>query len=1221
MTSGPSSTTTPEPPLTPRQQEAATTTGRDVIVTASAGSGKTSVLAQRCCYLVCDAPAEVRCELDQLLVVTFGEAAAAEMRARIRRALQQHPQPSTRVSRQLLLVDQAHISTLHAFCRRLLRQHFMHLNLDPNASVLVDGEAQILLAKSIEAVFDQWHRRPDARRDAFHALLRDYGNGREFHIADLLTRMHHFVRSLHDPDAWLSGAARKLGATAGDIAAEECVALQRALQRQLDLAEVTLDYVRRRAPQWPQPIAAMNHHIDHLRRCRQQLDAGPAAYDACREAIAGYRFKSLRAAKTRASGPQDQVRRVIEQVRKNHKADLEARFAIWTLAERHDSQQRIAPYVETVVELLAAVQQRYAAAKARRHTMDFNDMEQLAYRLLTDPDNGVAAVVRRRFAQVLVDEFQDINPLQDAILRQVTRPADDPAGGNFFCVGDVKQSIYSFRMADHHIFRERLEGARRDGPVHPVILTENFRSSPRIIAAVNAVCGRLMTAATAGVAYDADAALTLGAAWNDPSPAVEVHFIEKQAATPEGDQDDEDPLEIRHQVDIERQARLIGQRIQCLVHDDGLRYGDIAILLRAATIRAERMARVLLDLDIPIRADANSGFFAAVEVADVMALLRVLDNRQQDIPLASVMRSGVTGIPFSEADLLTIRQSQEHLPFHHCVLQYAKVAGQAPLGRRVERLLDRLDHWRRRSRQLPLGALLHELLLDTGYTAYVAGRPGGRQRLANLELLQQRAAEFSRGGGPGGLHEYSEYVQALQRHGRDQGQGSPSTAPDDVVRLTTIHTSKGLQFPVVFLANLEKHFNFSDSSSRLVLHRDGIIGMPVAVPEQRVRYPSLSSDQAKQRLQAQTRSEELRLLYVALTRARHRLVLVGSTAIDELLEQRTLWDGHPGAIPEAFVQRARSSLDWLTQALCCLPDDEACWSVDPAGPGDPLFDIVLHRDLPVGPDARQSDAALAARRAACAALHPLPDGEPLADPAATVDPLFAGLESQYGHAAMCTVPSVLAVSQFAADQERPAFQQRRGPRGQQRTPPARPQFMDLAEAPSAAESGSATHVFLQHLDYSQPDTLDTQLQQQVARGTISGEHAKAIKLERIAWFLQTALGQRAVAVATALQREVTFTARAHPRDYNPQAESSDPADLIVVRGMVDLLIPTDGGFEIVDFKTDRLRPADLRDRLSVYRDQITRYARALAGIWRCRIAPAAVVFLEQQHIENVDVGQ
>ncbi|MCH7873015.1 MAG: UvrD-helicase domain-containing protein, partial [Planctomycetes bacterium] len=657
---------------------------------------------------------------------------------------------------------------------------------------------------------------------------------------------------------------------------------------------------------------------------------------------------------------------------------------------------KTAPYIRTIIQLVTAFRDGYASRKRDLGVLDFADLERYAFDLLAEggkPDtpSQAALSLHDRFRHVLVDEFQDINPIQDAIIRLASRESDPSRPSNLFVVGDVKQSIYRFRLAEPALFIERLnDGADPATSSVAIRLQTNFRSRPPVIDAVNSVFERLMRKDFGGVAYDDDARLRAGRrvepadtdkAHRSRDPRVELHVLEKKWSDSSDDDDDDanstdrgpaalsDPA---RWTPIEREAYLIGLCIRESMADTALEtdghplgYGDVAVLLRARKVNAERVASILALMGIPAHADASGSLLATREIRDVLAALQLFDNAQQDIPLAAVMRSGILCEPLSVDQLLDIRCHDRAVAFHEAVRAYAHEGRDRKLRGRVRGLLDRLASYRESARRRPLAGVLWELYEKQGYLAYAGGLPGGAQRRANLLELHDLARCFGTFRRQG-LRRFLGFVHLL-----DEGRQELPTAPSvgeaaDVVRIMSIHQAKGLEFPVVFVAGLGTKFNLSDRSGRMIFERDAGIGLRAVDTDRMIEYPTVVHSRVTASIDHSTREEEMRVLYVAMTRARDKLVLVGSRNHAEEIRAA---DG--GSSPSRLtVTTAVTPLDWLA------PIVSGSSRVGPSAP----FDLHVHsiEEMSGWQPHRHDKGADHATKRAVARLGELPPDEPLA---------------------------------------------------------------------------------------------------------------------------------------------------------------------------------------------------------------------------------------------------
>ncbi|MFQ5410719.1 MAG: UvrD-helicase domain-containing protein [Phycisphaerae bacterium] len=754
------------------QEQAITTTGHSLLVSAGAGSGKTAVLAERCVHLVMDAqPAS---NIDQLLVVTFTDAAAAEMRARIGEALRKRFIGSSghaRLRHQLLLLDSAHISTIHSFCRHVLNRHFAAADLEPKPPLMDSRESQLLRERTARRLFDDWARREDETGEAFLRLLDAYGGHYEKGLLDQLLDLEAFLESVVDPDQWLRSALAKFESSAPDRLSDDWFSTLRGtligeLREQLGtidhqllelnpLADVALGF-----------IPCLADYRDHLEGwlTRVEKDSSPEALNqVCREEIASYRMprgpsftKKIQELDPRIVHDFKKAQDCFKHVReKLFQKKLRDAFGLFSTAEWSEGIARTAPHVRTICRLLETLQKRFRAAKADLGVLDFSDLERMTLNLLRDADNGVSDRLRDAFQHVLVDEFQDVNRLQAELLRLVSREPDPSRADNLFVVGDVKQSIYRFRLAEPRLFIKRqkafLEVDRQRGdsaPQHLIPLTDNFRSRSNVIDAVNAIFEKLMAPDLGGIAYDKDARLKCGRT-NDlplPGPAIELHVLESLRGGNDHQEEEGDSSDAFDWEGIEREAYVIAERIRAL-KKSGHDHGDMVILLRAMKTHCHLLVRTLLKQGVPVFAEVSGGLFGALEVMDILSLLNLLDNEQQDIPLAAVLRSPLIGPPLSDSELVEIRTAgdgaQARLPFHAAVRRYAEQGADTKLKSRLGKILTQIRDWRRRMGCRPVAEVLWEIYEESGYLAYVGGLSEGGQRRANLLQLHEYARRFA----------------------------------------------------------------------------------------------------------------------------------------------------------------------------------------------------------------------------------------------------------------------------------------------------------------------------------------------------------------------------------------------------------------------------------------------------------------------------------------------
>jgi len=1316
--------------LTTRQAEAVYNTGGSVIVSAAAGSGKTSVLARRAVYLVCEAPPSMRCDVDELLVVTFTDAAAAEMRARIVGALREEAESKPgdrRLREQVSLVDVAQISTIHSFCLWMIRRWFNEAGVDPTAAVLDEHERRLIERDVLDSLLRELYAaglkdgdpfgladagassnrdadnsahgvasetgqstrrtRGEMRVDerlggAFASLVDVYGLGDDRDIASLILKLHAFTESLPDPEEWLRAAVECVGEFTERSIGRLCEELAEELKRQAD-------HCRRVAEDIEAGDSVGKPYADHVRDYVGVLrdwagklagttigshpsGASSAEFAAVRNEINAFEFArsscprlgkdadpALRAAR-------DAAAKRLSDVKKLFKDRLHKRYALFSAEALICDLKKTGPFVTTIVDVARLFRCAYTARKRRIGVLDFSDLERLAFDLLSagegvDHRSDVARYLQRRFKQVLVDEFQDINPLQEAIIRLVSRESDDGGSGNLFVVGDVKQSIYGFRLAEPSIFTRRLEEFRANpGRGSAVALPENFRSRPEILGAVNLMFERLMCAGTGGVVYDEESRLRPGRKleYESSREAVELHVLERSF----GPQADEEDTNVAGGTDsrdpalwsaIEREAYLIGSFIRdrctgkertmrpggrCPPHgnprggeerDAGnsqWRYRDTAVLLRASKINAERVAAMLTTMGVPAFANVGGSLFAALEVRDVLSALEVFDNMQQDIPLAAVLRSGILGQRLFEDDLVEVRCFDRRIPFHAAVRAYAAQGKNRQVRDRLAAVVGRIRRYREDARCRPLAELLWKLYEEFGYLAYVGGLPNGNQRRANLFKLHDLARRFGSFRSQG-LHRFLNFVDSLASQERELPTAPALGESADVVRVMSIHQSKGLEFPVVFVAGLGTRFNLGDRSGRMIFGREATIGLRVVDRERMIEYPSASHTVVAGEVEKTTREEELRILYVAMTRAREKLVLVGSRNNVESLAEITDGGRARRELSLLDVATAMTPLDWLLGALAAAPPGCVCACDD--GPKlDAGFTLHCHQPEEMGAwrvDGSGHDTEKDVREAVGRAEALAPQ-EPVAYDDAEVDDVISRLEYVYPDLAISSVPAVVAASTFKGEHDYAGAPDERGsvsatPSGSDFELPIRAAGPAAADNP--AHRGVIMHRVLQHLRFRDAENssgVASELQRMKDAGILAADDVALVDTGSLEWFVQTPLAEAIRAAGVEYKREFKYIATESPHYFDGTVGPSTGFD-VLVRGVVDGILPAADAIEVLDFKTDAIKSEEAEGQSTRYRPQMELYARAMGRMWRRPVRACHLVFLRARKVVTMDMSK
>lgn len=1192
--------------FTPSQQQVIDSRG-NVVVLAGAGTGKTRTLVERTVRHVLNQDVS----LDQLLMVTFTEAAAAEMRHRIRGRLEEELEEdgsNDRISEQLALLETANISTLHSFCLQLIRQHFHELGLDPQLTVLPEAQSKLLAAEVLDTMFEDAYADKIPEAGSVLEFLENQSQGWEKPVRELLMFLHDYTETRPDPKGWRDEQLSLLN------------------QPQPDRWEAWLidGYLRWRG-MWMAALPDEPEESVVAHQCAQVLKSSVRRNTGKDQMML---FDSGDSDSTGTSGvPVPEIRpdrasiaQVLERIQeldqawpsgtKKYRKSIESFFkdATFLASLVADSGKGGDPMVEdwdwmrsqmtTLLTLSQEFSDRFASAKREMGALDFHDLEQFALKLLWDPaDNSptpLALQWRERFKLVFVDEYQDINAAQDRILAAVSREGRQ---ANRFLVGDVKQSIYRFRQAAPTIFQHYAAtwtDDSKEGVTLP--LSDNFRSHEQLLEFINRLFRSIMHSEVGGVEYDANAELKFGdadgrdalrkdEADDGLSARVECHFRLKP-----GGKEREASDALADLSDAEQEARILASRMREL-YDEGhliwdrdagmqrpVSWSDMMVLLRSPRSKIESYAREFDRAGIPLEA-RRSGFFESVEVMDLVSLLNLLDNPLQDVPLLAVLRSPLVGLSLDE--LATIRLAEKKVRFWIALKTWYRRNKEDENSdvtyEKVDRFLTLFSRWRDLSRHASLAQRLEAIVSETHYGDWLLTLPRGDQRWANVQLLLTVARQFDEMHNQG-LYRFLRYIEAQQEVAGDQ-EPAPLEA-EDAVRLTSIHQSKGLEFPVVAVADLGKGFNFSDSSSGVLLDDEYGLCPQIRPPGAGTRYPSLPYWLARQHQKHENLGEELRLLYVALTRAQDTLILTGTTT---LASAERKWTASDVGLPYQIL-KARSYLDWIGPWLSS-DAGTTDWLDNDSGHGS-LWRWNLYRTASA--EAESSDEEPVSR---------ITKASPEA-----VNDLKQRIEWRYPFQAACGEPAKTSVTLL----RKRTAEQLQGE--SQPAPFARPsQWSEPASGKSGltgAEIGTAHHQLMQLASLDQVGTfegVEAEAKRLGESGVLSAEEVAALDIESVSAFWGSEVGRDFLNRQDDVRRELPFTLRIDREDLQkiglPLYADMPDEDFLVAQGVVDLAMISEDEIWILDFKTDHLRDGKLDEKVALYGPQVKLYGHAMSVIY------------------------
>ena len=1099
---------------TDEQKRAIETRDTNILLSAAAGSGKTTVLVERVLDLICSGAGQI----DRMLIVTFTRAASADMRAKLSRELgKRAAEGDERCRSQQLLLERASISTLHGFCSDFLRTHFESAGVDPAFRVLDDAETRRITDEALDQAIEEAYTEPDARLSAL-----DYARGPR-NVRAMAESLLHTLEERPDPRAWLEGVCAPDEKMRRAWIDEMVSAARRDIDRALLLTRLALEHPEcnaNYAPALEKDIAALLE----IRQIHEYSPLGKALQD----------FKQATPGRKRDAGP---VGDEVKKLRTDAKAALD-KIALREieLGTALKDVQSLLPQLRALAAIALRARELLDERKAELAALSYSDLEHRTLQALEDEDT--ARELRDKYDYIFVDEYQDTSDVQEALVSRICR------GNNLFMVGDVKQSIYRFRQAEPRLFLEKYHayGQNEGGALLP--LTMNFRSRPAILSFVNHIFERAMYGGESEIVYDELARLNHGNKALEGG-SVEIHLLE----SPDADTADEAILDMKA---CEREALFISGEIRRMMAENPeLRYRDFAILTRTKRGVLGHMATILLQQGIPAFADGSEAFYDCVEIALALSLLKLTANRRSDIELIGVLRSPVVGL--STDQLARIRIARPELPFVDAAAEYAQCND--ALAQQLHAFFELLKKWQLLSLCTDLGVLTRTILDESGLYDCAGALPGGKQRQANLNQLVYNAAQFDQNVS-GALTRFLKHTEKLKEKG-DGDDAHILGENDDVVRLMTVHKSKGLEFPVVFGAMLSRRYNSRSASALLSAHRDLGLGCLYCDPGLQTRRKTLPQAAIAECARREDRAEELRILYVLLTRARDKLVLVGSVKkhTAAMARWRALRET-PGA--------ANSYLDVIMPAL------------DARGSG--LCSIHMH----------ESPAALQDAE---------PETMPEA-PAPSVDadgPLLRALLWTYPEEKAARQPLKLTVTGLLREIEAPDAQQ-----------PLieRPAFLSEDSARmTGAERGTAYHRAMQCLKLEELTGLSgrsltariaAHLDELRETGRISVPQHEAVYPGRIARFLEGETGKRLLR-APEVHREWPFNVMVRISEALEADEAGTYGDEeILVQGTIDCCFMEDGRWVLLDYKTDR---TDDAEALTLrYRNQLRLYALALEKI-------------------------
>ena len=1241
---------------TTEQQQVIDLRNRNILVSAAAGSGKTAVLVERIVKIITDKNHPV--DIDHLLIVTFTNAAAAEMRERIGNAIEKalDEQPGNEhLLRQLTLIHNAQITTIDSFCLYVVRNHFHEIDLEPNFRIGDEGELKLLREDVLGRVLEQNYEEPS---EAFSDFVEGYASGRtDAALNEMILQLYEFSRSYPWPEKWL----------------DSFVGIYRIENREeLDRAE------------WLAPLTENICFV--LKDCEQllkqalaitQQDDGPDMYEKAVQsdlekyeslskltsfcelygALSDIKYDRLASSRGFEGDPDklELVKSLREQAKDVVKKICKQYF-FCSPEMMIEQLERTEPMLEEVVRLTKQFADEFAAAKRRKNLVDFHDVEHFALQILVDEETEkakkTAEEFRDTFEEIMIDEYQDSNEVQETLLRSISR--EERGENNIFMVGDVKQSIYRFRLARPELFMKKYDSySLEESTTQRIDLHKNFRSREEVLTCTNDIFYKIMVRSLGNVEYDAEAALYPGASY-----PVSADFTPEILLAGSNDELLED-TELSDKKTLE--AKIVAEEIRHLMKTQPVtdkatgelraaRYSDIVILLRSLSGWADSLVEVLNGNGIPAHTVSSTGYFSTVEVQTVLSMLRLLDNPRQDIPMAAVLRSPMAGL--TDEELAVLRLEDGSVPFHEAVLELAEGLyeedGQKEIsdseadseadqkqGRNADgkkeddiettahRKLLKFYKKYRQLRQLvpdtPIHELIEIILRETGYGHYVAAMPAGSRRTANLNMLLEKAAAYEKTSYKGLFH-FVRYIDELQKYDVDFGEADMVGENEDVVRIMSIHKSKGLEFPIVIVSGMGKNFNKQDTRSKMVLHPELGIGLDYMDGKKRIKSPTIAKKAIAKQIELENLGEELRVLYVALTRAKEKLILTGTLKdapekLEFFRQQANLSKAADRPLSYLTREGASGYLDWILPAVLSYGDKYPVRIVEAA-------ELVLDE-----------------------VENQLEQNEDLTERIEEIEAADTQLVGQLKQRFSQRYPyqvDVLRKNKYSVSELKHRAMRERFEAEQEETVPAfleepvtptiplfiqREESVEQETANRGALRGTAVHRVMECYDFASEKSVQEQMEAMEKEEKITADMRALVKEQIVADFVSSETGRR-MALAQcggALYREKPFVMgfteeelenygfgvgsntdsceniyekTDSDQEKEEQKKVRHEEDLTLIQGIIDVFWIEKDGIVLLDYKTDRVQQAkELIDR---YATQLKLYADALERVFAAR---------------------
>ena len=1194
---------------TKEQEQAITEDGANILVAAAAGSGKTAVLVERIINKIINK----NIDIDKLLVVTFTNAAAQEMRERVLDAiynkLEENPEDE-RLQRQITLINKASICTIDSFCLDVIKNNFYEIDISPNFRIADTAETNLLKQDILEELFENKYESQDKN---FTKLVTTYTSYRDdTPLKDLVLKVYEYIQSNPFPAKWLEEKVEMFNVNDrldtnfaktvwGEKLLEEIE--EELIDDILMLQKVKLQLSRE--PELDKYEKVIDEDIEKLEMLKINLDSWDKAYEIANN----IKFRTWPADKKLLYEEKDIAKKVRDSVKKKLKKKTD-RILIFNSKEANQDIYDMYEILDLLKNLILEFDNQFEKAKKERNILDFNDIEHLALKILLNEDekgnlipSEVAKMYQERFSEIAIDEYQDSNLVQESILTAIQK------NNNIFMVGDVKQSIYRFRQARPELFLEKyasykLKEDKKENENLKIKLFKNFRSRENILAFTNLIFENIMSNLLGDIEYNEDEFLNLGANYKElegKSIKNEISIIDLKDKEDDNtnltEENIEETYEETKQIleSTEVEAKVVAKQIQEIINTNqkvydikkeqfrNATYKDIVILLRSTKDIAPIYEKEILNLGMPVFSDTSAEYLDSIEIQTIMAILKVIDNPLNDIPLVTSLRSAIGG--FTDNDLVQIRLCDKYDNFYNTMLK-AKLNVPQELKNKIEQFLANIKKWREEKEYLGLDELIWKIYTDTGFYNYVGLMPNGDLRQANLKKLFERAKQYETASFKG-LFNFINFIEKLQLSSGDLGSAKLISENENVIRIMSIHKSKGLEFPIVFLSGCGKQFNLMDLNNNILLHHDMGFGVKYINYGRQIEYDTLSKAAMRNRLLQDTLSEEMRILYVALTRAKEKLYITATSKdvkkeLDNLKDIVQMYPKTGNKINPVLVKKYKRYIDWIL--ISRLYDSKN-------------FEKLTNTNI-INKNDVLKDTKDKSKEESIDVLKKLESVEENKEEIKVIEKL---INFKYPYELATTIPTKTSVTRIKQMNQEEAEKEvyldkiiNHNEKLNKQTNFKTPNFLkeDKEEVFTSAQKGTLVHLCMQKLNckktYTITDIKDLISELQVKK-IITEQEAQAINANKVYQFTKSKIWQE-ISLAKEVYQEKPFYINIHAKEIFKENIDEN----ILVQGIIDLYyIDKDDNLVLVDYKTDYVEDGKEKDLVNKYKEQLKLYSNAL----------------------------